>query len=333
MIRLAAEAEERLGPTCRPQAALIDRLTLGYALVTSAVLVWRAPADCLPAFLLVQGALIVLALLMPRARETGRVGRFVGDWYPLIIATALYTFIGLVNVANGRAYDRIVLGWEQALFGLQPAREWIRRSPSVWLSWILHLGYLAYYPITVAAPLMFWICGRRAAMQRTVATLTATFYVCYVAFLLFPVVGPRLVFPAADNTATRTAIARLAAGLLDHAAAWGAAFPSSHVAVSVVATAAALREWRALGLALAVPTALLTLGSVYGQFHYAVDALAGLGLGLALGVGAGFVWRTGAGADQPAGAGRRPFVDSTTTAQASSSCRAIRSLEKPSRTV
>jgi membrane-associated phospholipid phosphatase len=104
------------------------------------------------------------------------------------------------------------------------------------------------------------------------------------------------VFPAADNAATQTAIARLTARLLDQTAAWGAAFPSSHVAVSVAATAAALREWRALGLTLVLPTTLLTLGSVYGQFHYAVDALAGVGVGLAVVAGTRLVWRRGAAA-------------------------------------
>jgi membrane-associated phospholipid phosphatase len=237
-------------------------------------------------FLVVHGLLATLALLMPLARRAGPVGRFVGDWYPLLIVFALYTEVGLVNLADGRAYDRIVLGWEQAVFGFQPAREWIRWNPSVWLSWVLHLCYLAYFPITAGAPLALWISGRGAAMRRTVATITATFYLCYVTFLLFPVVGPRLVFPAADNAATRTMIAQLTAGLLESAAAWGTAFPSSHVAVAVAATAAALREWRALGLVLVVPTTLLALGSVYGQFHYAVDTLAGLGLGLAVALGA-----------------------------------------------
>ena len=52
--------------------------------------------------------------------------------------------------------------------------------------------------------------------------------------------------------------------------------------MAVAATVIALRDWRALGLALAVPTTLLALGSVYGQFHYALDALAGLAVGLAV---------------------------------------------------
>ena len=294
MITEHAEARCRIGSERLLRGTPVDRWALGYALATAAVLVWRVPGGRLPPFLVVHGLLAALALLMTHARRAGPVGRFVGDWYPLLIVTALYTEIGLVNLADGRAYDRIVLGWEQTLFGFQPAREWIRWNPSVWLSWVLHLGYLAYYPIAAAAPLGLWATGQREAMRRVVTTITATFYLCYATYLLFPVVGPRHVFPAADNAATHTAIARLTARFLDHVAAWGAAFPSSHVAVSVAATAAALCEWRALGMALVVPTTLLALGSVYGQFHYAVDALAGLGVGLAVAAGARLASRQGA---------------------------------------
>jgi membrane-associated phospholipid phosphatase len=239
--------------------------------------------------LAIHALLVALVLMMPRARRAGPVGRFLGDWYALLIVTALYTEVGLVNLADGRAYDRIVLGWEQALFGFQPGRDWIRSSPSTWLAWALYLGYLAYYPIIAAGPLALWATGQREAMHRAMTTIMATFYVCYTTFLLFPVVGPRHIFPAADNVATRTPIAQLTAQFIEHVAAWGAAFPSSHVAVSVAATVAALLEWRMLGAALVVPTTLLALGSVYGQFHYAVDVLAGLGVGLAV---AAVVWLT-----------------------------------------
>jgi membrane-associated phospholipid phosphatase len=44
----------------------------------------------------------------------------------------------------------------------------------------------------------------------------------------------------------------------------------------VVATLCALRFWRPLGLALAPLTAGMVFAVVYGQFHYASDALAGL---------------------------------------------------------
>jgi PAP2 superfamily len=275
---------ERARGRYRLDATLIDRCTLGYALTAAALLAWRVPPASLPTFLVVHGLLVTLALVMPRARRSGSIGQFMGDWYPLLILMVLYTEVGLANLADGRAYDRLVLGWEQAIFGFQPAREWIRAYPSVWLSWLLHLGYLAYYPIFLAPPLAFWLTGRHEAMRLAITTIAITFYLCYLTYLLFPVVGPRHVFPAAENVATRTAIALFPARFLEHVAAWGAAFPSSHVAVAVAATVIALRDWRSLGLALAIPTTLLALGSVYGQFHYALDALAGLAVGLAVAV-------------------------------------------------
>src|SRR5215475_12968749 len=165
----------------------VDCWTLSYAVVTVAAFVWRTPHERVPTLLAIHLLLAALVLMMPRARRAGVVGRFLGDWYPLLLVTALYTEVGLVNLADGRAYDRIVLGWEQALFGFQPAREWIRWSPSVWLSWMLHLGYLAYYPILLAAPVALYVTGQREAMQRAVTTIAATFYLCYATYLVFPV--------------------------------------------------------------------------------------------------------------------------------------------------
>jgi membrane-associated phospholipid phosphatase len=118
--------------------------------------------------------------------------------------------------------------------------------------------------------------GRREASRRTIFAVMVTFYLCYVVFLFFPVAGPRYAFDAAHNAATTVGPARFAQWLLDRGDSWGAAFPSSHVAASVVATGMALRYWRALGWVLLPFTAGLILAVVYGQFHYAVDALAGL---------------------------------------------------------
>jgi membrane-associated phospholipid phosphatase len=51
------------------------------------------------------------------------------------------------------------------------------------------------------------------------------------------------------------------------------------VAAAVAATLTAARVSRRLGLLLSVPTLLLTVGVVYCQMHYGLDALAGLAVG------------------------------------------------------
>lgn len=257
----------------------LDRWTLGYlALATAAVLLSPRRPGATPILLAGYAALGALALLAPRLRRRGGAAAFFGEFYPLVATVLLYTAIGLVNTARGVSHDAAVQAWEQALFGTQPSRAWIRAAPWPWLSTLMHAGYLSYYFILAGAPLAPWLAGRRDSARRVTLLMMATFYVCYAAFLAFPVAGPRYFFPQADNAATRALLARAVQELLDSGAAWGTAFPSSHVAVSLVAAGAAAREWTALGAALVPAAVVLTLGTVYGQLHYAVDALAGAAL-------------------------------------------------------
>ena len=252
----------------------LDRWTIGYVAFASAFAVATQRPGI--AVLLVVHALVAgVALAAPRLRRRGGAAAFVGEFYPLMATVALYTAIGITNRAAGISHDAAVQAWEQALFGGQPSHDWIRAAPWPWLSWILHAAYLSYYFILAGAPLALWINGRRDGARRVVLVMMATFYICYATFLVFPVAGPRYFFPQAGNAATGTAIARFVQQLLDGGAAWGTAFPSSHVAVSLATAAACFAEWRALGAVLAVAAALLAFATVYGQFHYAVDAIAG----------------------------------------------------------
>jgi membrane-associated phospholipid phosphatase len=109
----------------------------------------------------------------------------------------------------------------------------------------------------------------------------STFYVCYSIFFLFPVAGPRYLFPPAENAATAVPVAALTHRLLEAGSAWGTAFPSSHVAAALVGATCAWRGFRPLGAVLLPAAVLLTLATVYGQFHYAVDSLGGAALALA----------------------------------------------------
>src|SRR5207302_11124442 len=130
--------------------------------------------------------------------------------------------------------------------------------------------------ILYSSPLGLWLSGRRAAARHTIFAVMITFYLCYVVFLFFPVAGPRYAFEPGRSAAPDVWSARASQWLLDRGVSWGAAFPSSHVAAAVVAAVCALRYWRRLGLVLAPFTIGLVLSVVYGQFHYAVDAVAGL---------------------------------------------------------
>jgi membrane-associated phospholipid phosphatase len=260
----------------------LDRATLAYAGVASVFTLWRWPNGLPGAVLLGVGLALVgltAAVLAPRARRAGPVGQLLAEFYPLIVTVALYTHVGLLNSVRGIAHDAVVQSWEAALFGGQPSLEWIRSWPRPAWSTLMHAAYLSYYAILAGAPGVLWLTGRRQAARRTLLLMMSTFYVCYFVFLLFPVAGPRYLFPLAGNEATAVPLAVFTHRLVAGGSAWGTAFPSSHVAVTVVAAWCAWMALRPLGAVLIPATVLLALGTVYGQFHYAVDALAGAALG------------------------------------------------------
>jgi membrane-associated phospholipid phosphatase len=268
--------------------APIDRLTLVYLGVASAALAWNwhQPVPLRGLLVLAHLLLVAVVLASPAARAAAPGGSLVAEAYPLLLAGAIYTEIGVLNSAAGVSYDPLIQAWDQALFGLQPARDWIRAQPWPWLSWPLHLGYLGYYAILAGAPLGLWWSGRRDGARRTLLLMMAAFFLCYSTFLVFPVAGPYYFFPRADNPAKSIAAARLVHRLLDGGAAWGTAFPSSHVAASWAAAVSAWWAWRGLGLVLMLASLLLTLGTVYGGFHYGVDTLTGALVAIAvLGIG------------------------------------------------
>jgi membrane-associated phospholipid phosphatase len=258
--------------------APIDRATLAYLGVALAVTLACGPSAP-PASLLLPAALLLSALVAgvgaPRARRAGATGRFLGEFYPLLLTLALYTHVGLVNAARGVAHDARVMGWEQALFSTQPSVAWIRAFPSPAWSTLMHAAYLSYYAIVAAAPLALWWSGRQAAARETLLLIMLAFYACYTVDFAFPVAGPRYVFPPARNAATAVPLAVVTQRLLERGAAWGTAFPSSHVAAGLAAALCAWRRLRPLGAVLLPLALLLALATVYGQFHYAVDALAG----------------------------------------------------------
>lgn len=202
-------------------------------------------------------------------------------WAPLIVLLFLYSELPQLIRAAGhtRSFDEMVIGWELAVFGTQPAVTWAAQWPSRVVSEVLHASYLGYYAIIVAVPLALFVARRTEEFAEAMFVLMLTFTVCFAWYIVFPVAGPRYIWSSPAD-ASSGPLRQAAVWLLESRSSRGTAFPSSHVAVSVTQSILAVRYFGARGLAIAVVTLGLALGAVYGGFHYAVDVIAGLLLGV-----------------------------------------------------
>jgi membrane-associated phospholipid phosphatase len=233
---------------------------------------WLLAADLL--------VLILLALL-ERSDPASRVAGAAALWYPLLLIPVFYTQLGVIGLSVGDARDAIVQGWEATLFGGPLSVTWRERMPSPVLSSLLHLCYFAHYFVYMGVPLWLYLRAGREPCERALFGITLAFYVCFLVAAVFPVAGPWYAYAHPAGPAGAVAPARLVHALLDAGASYGTAFPSSHVAASWAAVLLAVRDARRLALGLAPVVLGLALGTVYGQFHYAVDACAGAAVALA----------------------------------------------------
>ncbi len=220
------------------------------------------------------GALVLLGTLAARGRDRS----WLGLWLPLLMIPLLYWEIPLLNQVLSRGYhDALVVGWEHALFGGEPARHLAGRLPWLWVSEALHLAYLSLYPLVFIPPFVLFVRHDKEAFHVTVLGLMVAALSCYVVFVYFPVEGPRYLGPPPG--VPDGPMRRLALAILVHGSSRGAAFPSAHVALMTAQSILGLRFQRRLGMLVSLATVGVALGAVYGGFHYGVDVLAGGGAG------------------------------------------------------
>ena len=258
----------------------VDLILAAYLIVVSVVAAARLPGNPGGWWLLLAHALFAVLLFLITRPGLGPVGKTLREIYPLLLLPALYSELDVLNSESGPLYDALVQRWELLVFGRQISREWWQSAPSRFWSTIFHAAYLSYYLIISAPALYFAWRGDLQAVRRFVLVVIATFVPCYLAFIFFPVAGPYYQFATPDRWFISNLPARLTYEALATGSSYGAAFPSSHVAAAVAATLAAARSSRRLGMVLLIPTMLMTVGVVYCQMHYGVDALAGLMVGL-----------------------------------------------------
>lgn len=194
---------------------------------------------------------------------------------------------------------------EQTVFGCQPALLFSQKMP--WAVWseLMYMDYSSYFLLLVVVTLYYFF-RRYQELQRVFFVIIGSFFAFYVIFVLLPVTGPQYYYLAAglDNIAAGVfpnvgdyflthdemmTMPGYSDGIfyqfMMHAHATGerptAAFPSSHVGVTIVLLLLALRtKSRWLSWFVGIMLALMCLSTVYIRAHYAIDVIGGLIVGI-----------------------------------------------------
>jgi len=230
--------------------------------------------------------LVVIRACRPYRREPLGFVRvfYVQLLYPVFFAEAIYLS---QRVWGGRSFDRIFFEVDQALFGLQPATF----LPGSFghlngVNEFFYFAYFSYFVIITAGWWRLYVRGRRdksafQAAEHALFVVTASFAALYVWYTFFPVWGPKYYIPELRSGWYADLDGYLFAWIMrlvfDNANLAGAAVPSSHVAIALIAVRLNYqhnpRWWARVVFVMTVP---LIVSTVYLYAHYVVDVILAL---------------------------------------------------------
>ena len=270
--------------TSTPARCHFDRLLIAYLLLTFAVSFVGSIFG--PLYLLMALLHLVLVFLVLRlsVMDTGKPSIAVVRWlYPLLFLAPLHYEIDFLAwlFHGGEFYDHLVLAAEGWLFGGPPHKYLADTLPGPFWRELFHLLYLISYPLLAGGLILAWWRdrgwtgqGATGAYPRYAFILLGGFCSYLIIFILFPVEGPL------DDRFLRFHEQGLFGPLIDllyrvgHSR--GGALPSFHVGGLVITYLLWRPRKPAVRYGLIALILGITVSTIYGAFHYALDAVAGL---------------------------------------------------------
>ncbi len=227
-------------------------------------------------------AMFPLIPYLSRKSETSRFFKIARNALPFLIAIAIYTNLhDTIHFVNPNDVQDWFLRADIWLFGVEPT-IWAQQFYRPWLTEVLSFCYASYLPLTILIPLLLYIKRRDLEARETLLGIVLCFYWGYLLYILFPTVPPRLWiadlytrdFEGGMLLATQRAMVSISES------SSRAAFPSLHIAITILTLSYAFRFVRKLFWVL-LPLAIgLILATVYLRHHYVVDLLAGIPLAI-----------------------------------------------------
>ena len=216
---------------------------------------------------------------------------------PLESSAAFFFFKelqGLVHAIVPGWFDRVLVAFDYGLVGVHPSL-WLTRFASPALNDSMQFAYMTHFLYLVILPAILYVKRERLAFWTVRVSTAIAHDSVYVIAVLVPVESPYYSLAALEpQKLTGGYCTALIEFIERFGRVHGAAFPSAHVAGSMVAILASWRYRRWL-FWLCLPFFVSRcVATVYGRYHYVADVLAGLAVGaVGFSVGTRLTRRTG----------------------------------------
>ena len=225
-------------------------------------------------------AVAIAQLAWSAARSRNTILQFARHWYPLPLYIFFFEELQvLVHAIHRGWFDRLLIQFDYNLAGLHPS-VWLSRFANPALNDLMQFAYMTYFLYLVILPGILYIQKDRAAFWTVMVSTAIAHYSVYVIAVLFPIESPYFALASLNRNALQGGAFTATNELIERfGRVHGAAFPSAHVAGSMVAILAA-RRYKPWLFWLCLPFfIMMCVATVYGRYHYIADVVAGLAVG------------------------------------------------------
>ena len=244
-----------------------------------------SPAFPLPfRFLPLLVAVLVPALFLTLARGKHLAFSIARDWLAVGMVLMAYREMDWFSaLARNLQLELRWVEWDRTLLyrcGLQRAIESLGAAGPVYLE----LCYALVYAVPAFVVAVLYFQQKRERVNSVVFLYLLGTLLAYALFPYFPSDPPRVAFGGSDMPNITTAVRELNLWLVGNLGIHSSVFPSAHVSSAFSAAWALLAylpERRRYGWGMLVYAISVAVATVYGRYHYAADAAAGLAVSLA----------------------------------------------------
>jgi membrane-associated phospholipid phosphatase len=279
----------------RKACGVFELITFTYLAWLGAIfLLYHRNIDRAPRFVAIHiaiaAAIISLAVAARHShnkRRHNKLIHFARHWYPLPLYIFFFEELQyLVHAIYPGWFDRYLIQFDFNLAGIHPSL-WLAQFASLALNDFMQFAYMTYFLYLIILPAILYVQRERLAFWTTMVSTAIAHYSVYVIAILFPIESPYFSLASLQSKPLTGGYFTAAINLIEHfGRVHGAAFPSAHVAGSMVAILASWKYRRWLFWICLPFFASMCIATVYGRYHYVADVLAGLIVG-AIGFAAG----------------------------------------------
>jgi len=201
----------------------------------------------------------------------------IRDFLPALLMLFVYWQSGRFFVRPNEWIQEYLLQLDEKYLGPVLRREPGKSIPS-WLANYLELSYLFCYPLVPLGIVVLYLSGKKNLANDYWSIVLLSTYFCYVLLPFIQMLPPRMLNPKSETNPEPERIRLLNLNILDNLSIQVNTFPSAHVASTIAASLALIGSLPLAGLIFLIISLSIACGAVMGRYHYAADAVLGIGI-------------------------------------------------------